>query len=110
MDTPRIYMDKKTRTAEDIGRLKLVKRLEPKDQEIYVQELKKYNEIPEQIPLKMWYCSKTIWVNLIAIASIVLASHTGLYIPPEITTLLLSTINILLRMITKQEVIWSQDK
>ena len=60
-----------------------------------------------KIIYKKWYESKTLWLNLIAIASIVLQSHTGLYLPMELQLLILSTINIILRSITHKPIIWS---
>lgn len=87
-----------------------MQRIKARDQQKIIEHLKEYNELPEFIPLKSWYLSKTLWANVIAIISIILASHTGLVIDAELTAVILSTINILLRMMTKTEIKWSNNK
>lgn len=52
---------------------------------------------------KRWYASKTLWVNLIAIAGIV---FFGGQLPAETVTIILAVINFLLRLITKEEIVW----
>lgn len=56
---------------------------------------------------KLWYKSKTLWTNLIAIVGIV---AFGQEFPPETAGTVLAVINFLLRLITKDEIIWSAKK
>lgn len=53
---------------------------------------------------KKWYLSKTIWANVIATIAIIIQTITGNnVISPEIQGLILTGINIILRIITKHE-------
>lgn len=53
-------------------------------------------------PSKKWYASKTLWVNAVAIAAIILQSATGVEVlDTDTQTALLGLINIALRIITK---------
>ena len=51
--------------------------------------------------MKKWYLSKTLWANLIALVSVF-----GLEVTPEETTAILAVVNIILRIITKEELTW----
>lgn len=51
--------------------------------------------------MKKWYKSKTLWANLLAIAAVF-----GLDITPDETAAILAVVNILLRLITKEELTW----
>ena len=79
------------------------------DQQKIDNALMEVNELPEKIPVKKWYRSKLIWANLLGIISILLQSHFGLWIPPEMQVMILSIINIVLRMITKEKIEWLPD-
>ena len=50
---------------------------------------------------KKWYLSKTLWANLLALVTVF-----GLEITAEETTTILAVVNILLRLITKEELTW----
>lgn len=51
---------------------------------------------------KPWYTSKTLWVNAIAFAALLLQSFgTGFIIAPEEQAGILVVLNILLRLVTK---------
>lgn len=51
---------------------------------------------------KPWYTSKTLWVNAIAFAALLLQSFgTGFVIAPEEQAGILVVLNILLRLVTK---------
>lgn len=53
-------------------------------------------------PKKAWYTSKTLWINAIAVAAIILQSVTGAEVlDSDSQTALLAVINIALRIITK---------
>lgn len=51
---------------------------------------------------KKWYLSRTIWVNLIAFAALLLKSEAGIELTSEETAGILVVLNLILRMITKQ--------
>lgn len=58
--------------------------------------------------MKKWYASKTLWVNLIAVVALgVQAVKSDWVISPEIQASILAGINVLLRLITKEQIIWS---
>ena len=50
---------------------------------------------------KKWYLSKTLWANLLALAAVF-----GLQVTTEETTAILAVVNIILRIITKEEITW----
>ena len=54
--------------------------------------------------MKNWYKSRTLWVNLIAIANIILRAELGLTLSPEAEVAILVGINFVLRYITKEEI------
>lgn len=51
--------------------------------------------------MKKWYTSKTIWANLIGIAVAL-----GWQLDPNEVTAILAFINIVLRIVTKDEITW----
>lgn len=55
---------------------------------------------------KSWYSSKTLWLNVIAIAGILLQSYTGYVIDAEKQVVILGAVNLVLRMITKGAITW----
>jgi len=55
---------------------------------------------------KIWWKSKTFWVNAIALGAIVAQSQFGYILLPEGQLVLLSIINLILRKITKEEIVW----
>jgi hypothetical protein len=57
--------------------------------------------------MKKWYLSKTLWVNIIALIAIIAQLVTGReIISQEAQGLFLTGINIILRIITKHELIF----
>jgi hypothetical protein len=57
--------------------------------------------------MKKWYTSKTLWVNVIAVAAIVAQGVTGKeVIGVETQAVILGAINFALRIITKESVTW----
>ena len=57
---------------------------------------------------KKWYKAKTIWVNLIGFTGAILVV-TGVIeneLAPETIALALTVINFILRMVTKEEIVW----
>ena len=57
---------------------------------------------------KLWYTSKTLWVNVVAVVGGFVCKKIGVDFTPEISLGILGGINILLRLITKKEVIWEK--
>lgn len=55
---------------------------------------------------KKWYKSKIIWVNGLALVASVLQLKYGLVMSPELQGVLLTAINIVLRAVTKEEIVW----
>lgn len=55
---------------------------------------------------KKWYTSKTVWANAFAIAAVAAQTKYGFIIGLEWQTLFLSGINLVLRKITKEEIVW----
>ena len=51
---------------------------------------------------KIWYLSKTLWVNVIAIIAIIVQGRFGYVISPEAQFSILAIVNVILRSITKQ--------
>lgn len=62
--------------------------------------------------MKDWWKSKTIWINVIAIGAIIVKSELGLSLDPEYEVLviggLLAVINLVLRKVTKEEIVWKK--
>ncbi len=52
--------------------------------------------------MKKWIKSKTLWINLIGIAAIILQCEYGFVMKPEYEGLILTAINIILRAITNE--------
>lgn len=55
---------------------------------------------------KKWYLSKTIWINAIGLAVIIVQTQTGFIITPELQAMALTLINLGVRAITKEEIVW----
>jgi len=53
--------------------------------------------------------SKTFWVNTIAAVAMLVQSYTGFVIEPEMQIAILAVINMILRMITKEPIVWSKN-
>ena len=53
---------------------------------------------------KAFYLSKTFWLNLCAIAVMVIQTYTGYVIPPEIQMTILGIVNLILRATTGQAI------
>ncbi|MBT9158510.1 MAG: hypothetical protein DDT36_01522 [Firmicutes bacterium] len=51
--------------------------------------------------MKKWYLSKTLWANLLAIVAVF-----GLELTGEEVTAVLAVINLVLRVVTKEELTW----
>ena len=56
--------------------------------------------------MKSWIYSKTLWINIIAIASIIVRAELGYVLSPEAEIAILGAINFILRIITKEQINW----
>ena len=56
--------------------------------------------------MKKYIKSKTLWVNIIAIVGIIVRAELGLTLTPEGEVAVLGLINLILRLITKEEIVW----
>lgn len=60
---------------------------------------------------KQWYLSKTLWVNSLALVAVILQGVTGKeIISVETQGIILTVVNILLRLVTKQELTTTNDQ
>lgn len=55
---------------------------------------------------KKWYLSKTVWLNFAALAALYLQAEFGFVFSAEYQAMALSFINLGLRKITKEEIVW----
>jgi len=55
---------------------------------------------------KKFWLSKTFWVNILAIAALIIQTQTGFAFSPEAQVSVLAVLNILLRVITKAPIEW----
>lgn len=55
---------------------------------------------------KQWYTSKTLWVNVVAIIALIAQGQFGFVIDPAMQAGVLVTLNLLLRAITKEDLVW----
>ena len=56
--------------------------------------------------MKQWLKSKTLWVNIIAVSVIIAQGQFGYVITPELQVGVLATINFVLRLISKEDIVW----
>lgn len=56
----------------------------------------------------VWYASKTLWANAIAIVAMIVQGITGhVLISLELQATILGVVNMILRLVTKQPISWS---
>ena len=57
--------------------------------------------------MKKWYCSRTIWANALMLAGALIANISGQDIlTPEVQASILAVVNVILRVVTKEEITW----
>jgi len=56
---------------------------------------------------KLFWQSKTFWVNLLGIGGLILQSKTGYVVEPGTQATLLASINLFLRLFTRQPLNWT---
>lgn len=54
----------------------------------------------KMVETKEWYKSKTVWINIIALAALIAQTQTGFIISPEEQVAVIVVINLILRFIT----------
>ncbi len=59
--------------------------------------------------MKKWWTSKTLWINIIALAALALQGAQGWVISPEYQIMILGVVNMILRAVTKSEIVWKKD-
>jgi hypothetical protein len=56
---------------------------------------------------KKWYQSKTLWSNALMLGGVVILNATGKDIlTPEVQGAILIVVNVILRVVTKEEIVW----
>lgn len=55
---------------------------------------------------KKFFKSKTLWVNVIAFICFLIQTKAGFMISEELQMQLLTLINIILRFVTKESIVW----
>jgi len=76
---------------------------------ITVEETVIVEESPN-VAVKRILKSKTIWVNLIAFLCFALEKRYGFLIDPDLQLQILSLINIGLRFVTKEAIVWDGER
>lgn len=59
---------------------------------------------------KLFFKSKTLWVNLLTIAAMIFQGQAGFAFSPETQAIALGVVNIGLRLITKEPVVVTEPK
>jgi hypothetical protein len=54
--------------------------------------------------MKAWWLSKTLWVNFIALVAAILQAKFGFVLEPTTQVMILTTINLILRCVTKDPI------
>lgn len=62
--------------------------------------------IESEMTGKKWYLSKTFWANVLAAAFIGIQMKYGMVVPAEYQMMALTGVNLALRKITKDPVVW----
>ena len=62
--------------------------------------------VADQLAGKIYYKSKVFWANIVALVSFGLQMKYGYIISPELQTLGLSLVNLGLRSVTKEPILW----
>ena len=59
-----------------------------------------------QMTGKKWYESKTFWANVVMASCVAVQSKYGFVVGPEMQAFLITGINLVLRKITKDPIVW----
>ena len=63
-------------------------------------------DVPVTVTSKPWWSSKILWVNALASVALFAQGYFGFVIPLEVQALILAGVNFLLRIITKDPLVW----
>lgn len=64
-------------------------------------------KVVEMVVSKKWYLSKIVWVNAIMLAGVIVQQVSGKdIITPELQVTILSVVNLILRSVTKENLVW----
>lgn len=85
-------------------KVELVEELPP----VIEQEVTEETQPTLQTAAKSIFLSKTIWVNALALVSLLVQKKYGFVVDESIQVEALGVINIILRMITKEPVTWGK--
>lgn len=57
--------------------------------------------------MKKWYASKTIWTNAVMLIGVIILNTTGKnLLTPEVQVSIVTVINVILRVVTNEEITW----
>lgn len=62
--------------------------------------------VVDYIAGKKWYLSRTFWANVILGGAIIVQSQYGFVVGPELQALLIAAVNLGLRKLTNEPIIW----
>ena len=61
----------------------------------------------EKTNKKKWYLSKTMWANILVLIALLIQHSYGIVLSPTEQIAILTVVNIILRIATKEEIEWS---
>jgi len=62
--------------------------------------------VSDQMTGKKFYESKTFWVNVVMALAVTVQSKYGFVMGPEMQALVIAGVNLVLRKITKDPIVW----
>lgn len=62
--------------------------------------------VVDEVQGKKFYLSKTLWVNVVAAVAIAVQTKYGFAIGPEYQTIIVALLNLVLRSVTKEKIVW----
>jgi hypothetical protein len=62
--------------------------------------------VTSQITGKKWYWSKTFWINVVMATALSIQMKYGFVIGPELQAYIISGVNLALRKLTKEAIVW----
>ncbi len=73
-----------------------------------MEKTNKEDSMADEQEVTVWYLSKTLWVNAIALVAMIAQGVTGhVLINMELQATILGVVNMILRLITKKPIVWS---
>lgn len=62
--------------------------------------------VSETLQGKKFYKSKTFWANIVMAGAVAVQTKFGFVVSPEIQAVVISCVNLVLRKVTKEEIVW----